>query len=120
MGKRRTEEAQELARRLGVCIKTARGERTQAWLAEAIGAGDQSTVSDYEVGRSRVNLDQVVAIEDALGLHRGQLLVASGYVPEVQNAEDAIKLDPNLTDRFDRQALLLLYSIYLERKPSAD
>ncbi len=119
MAKRRSGEAEELARRVGARIRAERGSRTQAWLAGAIGVGDQSTISDYEVARTRLTLDQVVAIEDALGLARGRLL-EDIYVPRERTTTETIELDPDLVDEFDRQALLMAYNIYLERKRSAD
>lgn len=113
-----TDDQRLLYRRLGELIESWRKKRclSQADLGKAIGV-DQRSVSNYEKGAT-VPLHTVVAIEDALSLTRGQLLDAAGYTtPPAETTEQAIMRDAAL-DRFDKEAVMLLYSALLKR--SAD
>lgn len=115
--KRRTDrEAERLYQRLGAEIEKAFTTRgwSQRQLGDAIGEA-QTTVSDYKQAKVRVPLDVVVAIEDALGLTRGELLIDAGYVDVDALATTlAIERDLALDDGF-RQLLLDLYRFAVER-----
>jgi transcriptional regulator with XRE-family HTH domain len=67
----------------GQVIKVARvkAQKRQADLASALGL-HQSTVSDMERGRLMPSIPQIRIIEEALGVPRGELLVAAGLVSE--------------------------------------
>lgn len=108
---------EQLRLHLGRAIRDARklAKLTQDDLA-ALLQTTQATLSRWELG-DVLTLDQVCAIEDALRLTRGHLLVAAGYVPLGTSTEDVVRLDPGL-DALDKEALLLLYSVFLKR--SAD
>lgn len=97
---RRTGETYEV---LGQEIAKARGKMRQQDLADRAGIADQTTLSDYERGRSRIPLDVLAAIEQALDLRRGELLVRAGIVaadiaPTSTGTEAAITSDPELDD----------------------
>lgn len=107
-------EAQRLYVRLGTEIAQVRAAQglTQGQLGELIGES-QTTVSDYETAKSRVPLYIVVAIEDALGLPRGFLLRAAGYVAEPVDVAEALRQAP-LTQRY-RDEVLSYYEYVRER-----
>lgn len=116
----RSSEADQLRAKIGATIKAARqnaGLPNQGALGELVDAA-QTTVSRWERGASDdvLTLDDVLAVEDALQLDRGQLLAAAGYVPDVTTTEQAILIDPAITDPLDRQALLALYRVFLARR----
>lgn len=101
-----TEHARRLRAALGQALRDARtraGLRNQDLLAELLGT-TQQTVSRYENG-DLTTLDDVVAIEDALGLGRGALLVAAGYVPEDIDVLDLIRRDLSITE--NRRELII-------------
>lgn len=77
--------------------------RNQDLLAERLGT-TQQTISRYELG-DLATLDDVVAIEDALELGRGALLIDAGYVPEDVDVLELIRRDTSLTE--DRRELIL-------------
>lgn len=92
---------------------------SQADLASATRT-NQTTISQYERAVTRPSLDTVVALEEALGLRRGSLLVAAGYV-EVGapvTVEDAIREDPGIDD-IAREYLLALLARARTRHRSA-
>jgi transcriptional regulator with XRE-family HTH domain len=111
----RTDELRSLGDALGAAISGARrraGTR-QVDLGPRIGV-TQATVSRWEQGELP-SLDQVVAIEDALGLARGELLVAAGYAPATAPLAEAIRADTTLADDIDREAMLELYRVLRTR-----
>lgn len=77
--------------------------RNQDVLAERLET-TQQTISRYELG-DLTTLDDVVAIEDALGLGRGALLIDAGYVPRDVDVLDLIRRDTSITH--DRRELIL-------------
>jgi len=116
----RTQQMRDLARALGIGIRAARkraGARTQADLGDRVGV-TQGTVSRWELGELP-DLDQLVAIENALGLARGELLVAAGYAPATTPVAEAIRADTTLADDIDREAMLELYRV-LRTRPLVD
>lgn len=85
---------------LGEAIKSALGGRTRQSLADEIGI-DPSAVTRMIAGQMKeVTLERVVQIEDALGLTRGALLRAAGYVDEIVTPEDALDADIALSPEF--------------------
>lgn len=80
MDLRRTQETQTVnAVRLREAIKERLGHDRVEWLAGELGVNG-STVLRWVEGPTAISLEHVVAIEDALGLDRGELLRAAGYV----------------------------------------
>lgn len=79
---------------------------TQAGLGERLGV-QQGQVGKWETEREP-SLDTIRAIEDVLGLRRGQLLRDAGYVIELRTTADAISSDP-LLDRQGRTIVLRVY-----------
>lgn len=109
-----SDEAQALYTALGAEIRRVRGNKTAAHLADEIDR-DQTTVSNYELGKGRIPLDAVWAIEDACNLARGELLVraqliAPEHIPVETTVEAAIEADVEL-DRLDREALKAVYKV---------
>lgn len=100
---------------LGAAIRTARGRTTQEKLAELLET-DQSRVSKWERDHHRPSLEEVRAIEDALGRPRGFILVQAGLVELPQGLEDQIALDERLSDG-ERELLLASLSGLLARHP---
>lgn len=85
---------------------------SQTELAKSIGL-KQNTISDWENGISLPTLDQVRALEDALDLPVGGLLLNAGYV-ETDGIEAAIRADEALgddsvLDEEQRSSLLVTY-----------
>lgn len=66
-------------RHLGLAIRAARGALTQAELGRMIGVG-QPAISAWESGRVTLTVDQLWAIEVALGLTHGWLCAGAGYL----------------------------------------
>lgn len=121
--RRRTDdEAEWVYDAVGREIRRARGGRTQTWLGDAIGA-DQGTISDYEVGRTRVPLHVIMQIEQALGLGKGELLAKAEVVdPEQVPIETttvaAIRQDPDLMDD-QKRVMVDLYQTYMRYRTPA-
>lgn len=79
---------------------------------------DQSVISRWEnesPGRAP-DLDDLAALEDALDLPRGGLLVRSGFVAEVVSVELAVMTDQRLDDQ-GRQLLINAYRGLVQPKP---
>lgn len=113
------DEPEEHARRLrvalGQALRRARlraGMRNQDLLAERLETSQQ-TISRYENG-DLTALDDVVALEDALGLGRGALLIDAGYAPKAVDVIDLIRRDTSITD-YRREVILDLYERGRER-----
>lgn len=64
---------------LGLAIRVARGEMTQAELGALMGTL-QTTVSRWELGLVDLAVEQVHGLEAVLGLRPGTLLRVAGYV----------------------------------------
>lgn len=92
---------------LAEAIKDALGGRTQASLAAQVGldGGRLSRILSGKVDPGSITLELIVALEDALELRRGALLIAAGYVEGVTTAEEAIEMEPGLS-RDTRDALI--------------
>jgi len=101
-----TEAARRLRRALGRALRDARlgaGLRNQDLLAERLDT-TQQTISRYENG-DLDSLDDVVAVEDALNLGRGALLIDAGYVPSDVDVLDLIRRDTSISD--DRREVII-------------
>jgi transcriptional regulator with XRE-family HTH domain len=83
---------------LGAAIRTARGRTTQQQLAELLGT-DQTRVSKWENNAHRPSLEEIAAIEAALGRPLGYILIRAGLVELPRSLEDSIDVDPRLDDR---------------------
>ena len=93
---------------LGAAIEEALAGRSQAWLAGELGT-DGATVSRIIQGQVKnLQLDRVRQIEVALGLPRGALLRAGGYVDGDTSVEAAILGDAVLNNEA-KQSLLAVY-----------
>lgn len=95
--------AHALRVRLGDAIRQARGDWTQAQLAEAIGV-DQPTVSKWEAAKMLPSIEDVVAVEKATGRPGGFVFRSAGLVDEVVDIPSAIAA-ADLTDK--ARAILL-------------
>lgn len=109
----------QLYGRLGAEIARARQQHgmSQTDLGGAIGRS-QRQVSAYESGESATPIHVVTAIERALRLTGGSLLIGAGIVDEVVDGLDAIRSDPRL-DELDRGNLVYLYERSLSRSAPA-
>lgn len=94
-------------------VREARG-LTQAKLADTLGV-DQAMCSRWESNPDwNPRVDELLAIDDALGLPRGALLKAAGYIDDTTTAEQAITADPALSPD-GRDAVLILLRYYRQR-----
>lgn len=74
------------------------GDRTRDWLAKELQVED-STISRLLSGQTRPRVDQIVAIEEALGAPRGYLFRALGVVDDATTLDaliEATPLDPGV------------------------
>lgn len=91
---------------LGQAIKTLRNSvpMTQKELVAKIDGSKadskiiQDVLSRFEQGERIPTLRDVCAIEEALGVPRGQILIMAGYVEGVASVLQAIAADPELTE----------------------
>jgi transcriptional regulator with XRE-family HTH domain len=90
-----------------------KGRARQEDLAEWLGVG-QPTVSRWARGEVVPSVHEIAALEDALGLRRGWILIASGFVDPASDVEGAIDLDPVLSDD-SRHLLKTLYRAATEQ-----
>lgn len=67
----------DLRSRIGATIRLARGALPQAELAARLGIG-QPSISAWEAGRVRLTIEQIWAVETALGLAHGWVIAAAG------------------------------------------
>jgi transcriptional regulator with XRE-family HTH domain len=74
--------------------RTAKG-LSQTEVAE-LTTKSQRNISRIELGGD-IELDDLVAIEDGLGVMRGTILRLSGHVEDAVTVEDLIATDPTLT-----------------------
>ncbi len=74
---------------------------------------DQTWVSKIVNGASKVDQDDLLRIEGALGLPRGLLLTKAGYVMRVRSVPDAIAADPLLPPELKR-SLTIQYLALVE------
>lgn len=87
-GSRPPEVAARLEK-LGDAIRAARGSLSQAEVGASLGDVPQTTVSRWERGLVELTLEQVLALETALGLERGDLERRAGYIASrVEDEED--------------------------------
>lgn len=105
------DEKGQLALEVGRAIRRARSASklsAQQALADVLGV-EQTTVSKWERGEVLAELPQIMAVERALGLERGTILVLAGLVTLAPGqTERSLLSDPNLTDE-SRAALLTFY-----------
>lgn len=90
---------------LGRALRRLRGRISQARIADALGI-TQATVSRWESDTEPEipSPDQIMRIEETLGLSRGAIYIAAGLV-EVTPFEAALLADPNI-DNASRAILL--------------
>jgi tetratricopeptide (TPR) repeat protein len=94
-------------------LREARGV-TQNQLAEALGV-DQTMCSRWESNPNwNPRIDEIAAIDDALGQPRGSLLKAAGYIADITTTEQAVMADPALGPD-GRDAILILLRYYHQR-----
>lgn len=98
-----------VAEQLGTALRTVRQSVgvSQGALSDRIGK-KQSYISEYETGRKPLPLRLVADIEQALGVSRGTILVAAGFVDHDVTVRDLLVSDPAL-DAEDRRLLLEMY-----------
>lgn len=96
--------------RIGNAIRDARGARSQEQLAADLGHR-QGTISRWERGAETPDVESLTRIEAALGLRRGELLLAAGLV-EPEGVEREILADPGL-DPLSKSLLVETYRGFL-------
>ncbi len=94
--------------RIGAAIRRRRGTMSQSVLAAQVGV-NQSTVSQWELGTMALPIGSLLALERALGLEPGDLLVTAGLVADTPSVPTAIRADVSLSDD-DQAVLVRLYS----------
>jgi transcriptional regulator with XRE-family HTH domain len=100
---------------LAAAIRACRqGRLTQDELAVKASFG-QSTLSQWENGKSTPDLEQLRTIEDACGRPHGWIAVQAGYVDGVTSVAEAIAMTTDLDDR-ERKILLDAYEGLLNTK----
>lgn len=99
----------------GSAVADALGARTQTWLAGELGI-DGGHMSRIVAGKVGVALDMVVKIEDALGVGRGALLRAAGYVDDDSTVLGAITADRALTPE-QKRTLRNVYELAINSTP---
>lgn len=87
--------AQDAPVSLGQAIRELRGQLTQVELAARVKT-DQGTVSRWEHGNLKPELDDLKAIEEAVGAPHGTIVRRCGYVAELVTVEDALQADPTI------------------------
>jgi HTH-type transcriptional regulator, cell division transcriptional repressor len=100
---------------LGPAIRDARSAAglSQLALADRAELLDQPAISHWENGTRIPSLEELSALEGALELSRGALLLAAGFV-ETVGVEMAIAGDPNL-DSLHRELLVETYRSHVRR-----
>lgn len=83
---------------------------TQTRLADMLGVQLNQISGRWELGREPA-LDECRRIEEVLGLPKGYLLRAAGYVEDAVTTEDAIANDPRLTPEYRDAVLAALGSM---------
>lgn len=86
-----------LLARVGQAIRAERqaARITQEELAERVEV-DQSTISGWERATGLVGIDQIAAVEQALGIPAGTVLRRARYLPEIDTVW-AIQSDPAIS-----------------------
>lgn len=99
------------AMQLGEAIRRVRASVGQMELAKRMNdpVVDQSRISKWERGIGHPSLDQIRAIEDALGVRRGSVLRLAGYVEDEGSTLDTITADRAL----DEDAVEVMHRIYV-------
>jgi len=104
-----------LSTELGAAIRRARLNAgfTQMQLSAAVSV-EQTRLSRWELGKSTPGVLDLVELELALGLRRGDLFIAAGLIDlPPMDAERALQTDPNL-DEDSRAVLLRFYRAALQ------
>lgn len=120
---RRMAEREVRLKRLGRQILVAReGQLSQADLGRRLGAFleapvPQTTISRWEQGQVDLGIEQIRALEVVLGVEKGMLLAASGYIDftptPVADIENLILTDPHMHPS-QRQSVLSIYRTFVE------
>jgi len=104
-----------LATDLGAAIRRARlnAGLTQMQLSAAVSV-EQTRLSRWELGKSTPGVLELIELELALGLRRGDLFISAGLIDlPPMDAERALQTDPNL-DEDSRAVLLRFYRAALQ------
>ena len=97
---------------VGWAVREDLAGRTEKWLANEL-AVDPSTLSRWLNGQVDITLNDLIRIEQALGVGRGRLLRRAGLVDELDCVRDAIETDRDLS-RGHRRILLRIYDSLVE------
>jgi transcriptional regulator with XRE-family HTH domain len=105
-----SDAAADRARALGAAIRRARGDRSQSELARRLEV-TQSTVSIWESGDRVPFLEQMLELEDALGVPRGRLATEAGFVgansaPLPEAVSNLVLHDDSVSPMLDAAMLL--------------
>jgi transcriptional regulator with XRE-family HTH domain len=68
----------------------------------------QDVLSRFETGEKTPTPDDLAALEDAMNIPRGRILITAGYVLEIGSVPAAIAADSALNEE-GRQSMLLTY-----------
>lgn len=108
IGRLREDSPERAALSIPEAIRACRkGRLTQDELATKASLG-QSTLSQWENGRSTPDPNQLRTIEEACDRPAGWILIQAGYVADVTTIPEAIAVAPELND-MTRRALLDTY-----------
>lgn len=108
---RQAKGAQHGAMPVGVALRHEREAlklSQEELAARSNGAFIQPNVSKWETGESTPGLDDVAALEKALGVNPGFLFSAAGYVSPATSTRQAIETDPSLQPGY-RSLVLAVY-----------
>lgn len=108
IGRLREDSPRQAVLTIPEAIRACRkGRLTQDELASKASIG-QSTLSQWENGRSTPDANQLRGIEEACDRPAGWILIQAGYVSDVATVPEAIAVAPELEDG-ERQILMDVY-----------
>lgn len=100
-------KAQPVSVALGRALREARGARPQSDIAELVDV-EQPTISRWEKGETTPSVEQLIRLEDGLGIARGTLMRAGNLLGEYLSVEECIASDLTLTEDY-RSMVLTVY-----------
>jgi transcriptional regulator with XRE-family HTH domain len=83
---------------LGEAITRAIGDRSRRALAREMSMAASSTISRWEQGKIVPRLSDLAKLEEELGMRRGWIATAAGYVEPATDVTSAIDADPDLDE----------------------